>query len=215
MKRILVIGAGGHGQVVADILLAAAQRGGADGVPTGFLDDDPALLGTKYLGLPVLGSIARWHQIPHDALVVAVGDNATRRRLFLELWEQGARFADAVHPAAVVARDARLGAGVMVCAGAVVNTGSVVGDGVILNTASSVDHHNHIGAFAHIAPGVHLGGNVKVGEGAFLGIGSAVIPGCTVGDWAIIGARAAVIRDIPPRCVAVGVPARITRYLDA
>ncbi|MDI7277432.1 MAG: acetyltransferase, partial [Anaerolineae bacterium] len=196
MRRILIVGAGGHGQVVADILLAA-RRDGEDVLPAGFLDDDPALLGTSHLGLPVLGAVARWRELGHDALLVAIGDNAARRRLFLALREQGARFANAIHPAATLARDVRLGEGVVICAGAVVGTGSLVGDGVILNTASTADHHSRLGAFAHLAPGVHLGGNVTVGEGALLGIGSAVVPGCTVGDWAVVGARAAVIRGVP------------------
>lgn len=210
MRRVLVLGAGGHGQVVADILLAAYRRGAAE-VPVGFLDDDERLHGATVLGLPVLGPIAGWRQVEHEGAVLAIGDNATRRRLFLALQGQGMRFVSAVHPAAILAGEVRLGLGIAVCAGVVVNTGSAVADGAILNTGCTVDHHSRVGAFAHVAPGAHLGGNVTVGEGALVGIGSAVSRGLHVGEWAVLGAGSAVTRDVPARCLAAGVPARVIR----
>ncbi len=208
--RVLIIGAGGHAQVVADILLRRYEQG-ARIRPIGYLDDSPHLLSKELLGLPVLGAVASCAAFPHDAVVIAIGENRTRARLFDTLRQQGERFVNAIHPAAVVAPDVRLGEGIVICAGAVVNPCSTIGDNVILNTCCSVDHHGDIEAHVHIAPGTHLGGNVHVETGAFVGIGSAVIPGRCIGQWAVIGAGAAVTTDIPALATAVGVPARVIK----
>ena len=209
-KGVLILGAGGHAQVVADILLRAHDAG-TNCQPIGFLDDDPTLAGTAIMGLPVLGAIAQLSEFDHDAVIVAIGDNCTRARIFESVRARGERIVNAIHPVAVVAPDVRLGEGVMICAGVVVNTGTIIGDNVILNTGCTVDHHNRIGNHAHIAPGVHLGGNVHIGEGAFIGIGTVVIPGCSIGEWAMIGAGSVVTKDILPYATAVGMPARVIR----
>jgi acetyltransferase EpsM len=208
---VLILGAaGGHAQVVADIL-SRAHEAGTNGQPVGFLDDNPSLAGTAIMGLPVLGAIAQLDESEHDAVIVAIGDNRTRARLFESVRARGERIVNAIHPAAVLAPDVRLGTGVMICAGVVVNTGTVIGDNVILNTGCTVDHHNHIGDHAHIAPGVHLGGDVTIGEGTLVGIGATVIPQRTVGDWSVIGAGSVVTKDIPDDAMAAGMPARVIR----
>ncbi len=207
MTRVLILGAGGHAQVVADVLWAMHQAGHNVEV-VGFLDDAPHLQGQRLLGWPVLGPLSARAQFPHDAVVVAIGDNRTRARLHQALQAAGETFFRAVHPRAVLARDVQLGPGVMIMAGVVVNSGAVIGEGVILNTGCTVDHHNCIAPFAHIAPGVHLAGEVTVGEGALIGVGASVIPGITVGSWAVVGAGAAVVRDVPPEVTVVGVPAK-------
>ncbi len=206
MTNVLVIGAGGHGQVVADILLRARDAGHKVR-PIGFLDDDATVVGSNVMGLPVLGTVAQSANFDYDAIVVGIGDNAARKRFCEQLTARGERLVAAVHPAAVVAPDVRLGEGVMICAGAVVNPGTVVGENAILNTGCSVDHHNDIGAYAHIAPGVRLGGEVSVGEEALVGIGAIVIPGVSVGPRSVVGAGAVVIRDVPPDVTVVGNPA--------
>jgi sugar O-acyltransferase (sialic acid O-acetyltransferase NeuD family) len=206
--QVMVLGAGGHGQVVADILLRA-HGSGANCKPVGFLDDDAALVGTVIMSLPVLGTISQLHKFCHDAVIVAIGDSHTRADIFHKVKTQGEKVVSAVHPSATLALDVCLGEGVMICAGVVVNTGAVICDDVILNTGCTVDHHNYIGSHAHVAPGVHLGGNVHIGAGAFIGIGTAVIPGCSIGEWAMIGAGSVVTKDIPPYATAVGMPARV------
>ncbi len=202
--KVIIVGAGGHGAVVADIF-QAARRAGSRVEPIGFVDD--GCRADSAHGLPVFGPIASLATVPHDGVIVAVGDNRTRQRLFDMLRNQGEQLVTAVHPSAVVASDVSLGDGSMVCAGAIINPGTVVGVNSIVNTASSLDHHNRVGAHVHIAPGGHTEGEVQVGEGAMLGIGTVVIPGRRVGAWATVGGGGVVVRDIEPETVVVGVPA--------
>ena len=209
-KLILIIGAGGHGQVVADILLRMMDAG-MGVMPMGFLDDRRDLLSQLLLGLPVLGEIGDRNNIQHDASIVAIGANENRKEICMLLQQEGGPFALARHPGSIIAPDVRPGAGSMICAGSIVNTGSIIGEAVILNTGSTVDHHNQIGNYAHIAPGAHLGGEVVVGEGALIGIGATVMPQRRIGAWSIVGAGALVHRDVPERSVVVGVPARVLR----
>ncbi|MBN2003059.1 MAG: acetyltransferase [Anaerolineae bacterium] len=208
--RVLILGAGGHAQVVADILLRMRENG-ASLAPIGYLDDNLALKGRCALELPVMGDIAQLVEIPHEAVVVAIGNNAIRQRLFESLRHQGEHFVTAQHPRAIVAPDVDIGIGSMICAGAIVNPSSVIGANVILNTGSTVDHHNRIGDHVHIAPGAHLGGDVVIGEGALIGIGATVMPSCQIGAWSVIGAAALVHRNVPAYVTAVGAPARVIK----
>jgi sugar O-acyltransferase (sialic acid O-acetyltransferase NeuD family) len=207
MQRILILGAGGHAQVVADILMHA-RGAGKEVEPLGYLDDDPGLAGKNFLGLSVVGVVSDLSRIKHDAVVVAIGNNSARSKVYARLIEQGERFAVALHPSANIAPGVKLGQGTMVCAGVVVNPQSEVGEDVILNTGCTLDHHNKVGAHAHIAPGVHTGGEVVIGEGAFVGIGAVVLPQVKIGAWSVVGAGAVVLKDVPPGVTVVGVPAR-------
>jgi len=204
--RILIVGAGGHGQVVADIL--EAQRVAGDDVEViGFVDDDPELEGQHRLGRPILGDVARITQIDHDAVILALGDNTRRACLDQDLGRAGEKFSIAKHPSALIAADSSVGDGSMICARVIVGCCSHVGRGVILNTACTIDHHARIDDFVHVAPGVHLGGDVSIGSRSLLGIGAIVLPGVSIGCGAVVGAGAVVTRDVAAGATVVGVPA--------
>lgn len=206
MTAYLIVGAGGHAKVVADILLSGGHQ------VAGFLDDQSDRWGTTWFGLPVLGGVDDWAEYKPEAMVLGIGDNDARRQIVQRLGQAAARlWQNAIHPRATLAGSVRLGHGLIVVAGAVVNPDVELGDHVIVNTGATIDHDCVVGAFAHVSPGVHLSGGVQVGEGAWLGVGSAVIPGRSIGAWSVVGAGAVVIRDIPANSVAVGVPARVIR----
>ncbi len=198
MKRIAIIGAGGHGTIVADILGERA---------VGFVDDRAALHGTTVLGLPIFASL---DEIEHDGVIVAIGNNSVRRRLTDRLVSAGESLATAIHPSASVARSARIAAGSMLCAGSIVLPRATLGHGVILNTKASVDHDSVIGDFVHLAPAATLGGNVRVGIDTLIGPGATIVSGVSIGSRTVIGAGAVVLRNVPDDVTAWGVPARVT-----
>ena len=204
---ILIIGAGGHGQVVADIF-RARRSAGRTTAATAFLDDNPRRHGVLQVGSRVLGALALVATEPHDGVVVAIGDNRTRAQVFTRLSADGEVLAVAEHPRSIVAEDVAIGPGGMICAGAVIGTGSVIGANTIVNTGATVDHHASIGDHVHIAPGVSIGGEVRLGDGALVGIGAVVLPRVTIGAWSTVGAGAVVTCDVPPGATVVGVPAR-------
>ena len=214
MTRVVILGAGGHVQVVADVLLTMADFG-KPLHPIGYLDDNPALSGSSLLGLPVLGAISALAGIERDGVIIGIGDNATRRRMFERLLGDGETFFTACHPRAILGREVTVGSGTLICAGVVVNTGSTIGADVILNTSCSVDHHNVIGDHVHIAPGAHLGGDVSIGAGTLVGIGAIVLPQRQeFGRGCVVAAGAVVTRDIPDFSLAAGAPARVIRRLE-
>jgi sugar O-acyltransferase (sialic acid O-acetyltransferase NeuD family) len=204
--RIIILGAGGHAQVIADTLLRACEVGATCDL-VGFLDDNPVLAGQVRLGLPILGSISTLTQHAHDSCAIGIGDNRLRAHIFRQLRALGEHVVTVIHPRAVIAPDVTVGAGVVIFAGVVVNTGTTVGENVVLNTGCTVDHHNIVADHAHIAPGAHLGGDVRIGEGALVGIGATVMPQRSIGVWSVVGAGALVHRDVLDRATVIGVPA--------
>jgi len=203
MTGVLILGAGGHAKVVADILCC-------QGTPVmGFLDDDPATWGATRLGFPVLGGIATYRTHMPSGLILGLGDIAARRAV-VERLGACARdlWCNAIHPHATVANSVRLGRGVAVMARSVVNPDAILGDHSVVNTGATVDHDCVIEAYAHIGPGAHLAGGIRVGAGTLIGVGANITPCLTVGDGAVVGAGSVVVDDIPAHVTVKGVPAR-------
>lgn len=198
MKKLIIIGASGHGKVVADI----AERNGYTDIV--FLDDNAAT--KECAGFPVLGKSI---EAPEGEIFVAIGNTAVRK--YLMEYYCNRSMPVLVHPNAVVAKDVKIGAGTVVMAGAVINPGAAIGTGCIINTCSSVDHDCIVSDYVHIAVGAHLCGTVIIGKGTLIGAGATVSNNVYICDNCTIGAGTVVIRNTPVSGTYVGVPARIIK----
>ena len=197
MNRLIVIGASGHGKVVADI---AVLNGYKDIV---FLDNDPAI--SSCSGYPVLGPDTMTAELEGD-IFVAVGNGETRMRLMERDAER--TFPVLIHPSAVIAKDVKIAEGSVVMAGTVINPEARIGKGCIVNTSSSIDHDCVLGDYSHVAVGSHLSGTVIVGKGTWIGAGVTVSNNIAICDYCIIGAGSVVIKNIDESGTYVGIPVR-------
>ena len=199
-KKLVIIGAGGHGKVIADI----AKLNNYDHIM--FLDDNDSVVSCG--GYDVVGKTASFMQHKDSDFVVAIGNATVRRNIQTILLENGVTIVTLIHPNAVVAEDVKIGLGSVVMAGAIINPGATIGDGCIINTASSVDHDCTISDYVHIAVGAHLSGTVDVGENTWVGTGAVISNNISVCADCIIGAGAVIIKDIEISGTYVGVPVR-------
>ncbi len=207
LPTLLILGAGGHGRVVAD----AAQRQGAWAAIAATDRNADRCRGELLPGVALrppaaLDEAQAVGQAVHVVVHVAVGDNAARRRESEAVGLQC--LATVIHPQASVSPHAHLATGCLVAAQAVVAPRARVGHGVIVNHGAVVDHDVTVGDFTHVAPGARLGGGVSIGAGVLVGAGAAVLPGRKVCDGVIIGAGAVVNRDIDEPGTWAGLPAR-------
>ena len=164
MEKVLIVGAGGFGRSVCDALMSSCGY-----VVVGFVDDRGREIGAV-LGHAVLGRIAELGSLREHAtwLVVAIGDNARRREVYMTARSFGFELATVVHPRALVSSYSKIGAGAMVMAGALIGPEASVGEGAIVNSAAVVDHHAIVGEFAHLGVGACMGGGSVLAAGAWM-----------------------------------------------
>jgi len=209
MKKVLVIGGGGHAKVVISLL---KKR---DYTILGYLDpqDKGEILGVKYLGTDKeLIKLAAQNPDCEAALGLGIMEpSAKRKQLIDALQDMGFQLPAIVSPHAIVNENVRLRAGVVICDGAVIGPGSEVGRGAIINTLASVDHDCLIADYAHIAPGATLCGGVTVGQNSIIGAGATVIQYKHVADNCLIGAGATVVEDCTVAGKYLGCPAKMQR----
>lgn len=197
MRTLAIIGASGHGKVVADI----AKKNGYSEIV--FLDDDDDIrLCGNY---SVIGNSSQAGWIDAD-ITVGIGNADIRKRMQESFPEE--KLVTLIHPDAVIAEDVTIGIGTVVMAGAVINPGVRIGKGCIINTCSSVDHDCVVGDYVHIAVGSHLCGSVSVGSGTWIGAGATVSNNISICPNCMIGTGAVIVKNIDSTGTYVGVPAR-------
>ncbi|MCL6415809.1 NeuD/PglB/VioB family sugar acetyltransferase [Aestuariirhabdus sp. Z084] len=198
-SHLLIIGAGGHGKVVAD----AAEAAGWQSIE--FVDErwEQINLNNRWnVSGDLDAALAR-----SDGVIVAIGNNATRLKVVIDLKRRGAPLVNVIHPSAVVSSYVTMGVANVLVAGAILNIDVMLGDACIINTAASIDHDCSLGDAVHVSPGAHLAGEASVGDRTWIGIGAVVKECVSVGHDAIVGAGAAVIADVAADRVVIGVPA--------
>lgn len=200
MKKIAIIGASGHGKVIADI---AIKNGYTEIL---FFDDNENVL--KCGNYPVVGESSDARNFDAD-MIIGIGDSGVRKKVQESVDPN--RIVTLIHPDAVVAEDVVIGAGTVVMAGAVVNPGTYIGKGCIINTCSSVDHDCVVGDYVHIAVGSHLCGTVTVGNGTWIGAGATISNNVSIYANCMIGVGAVVVNDIKESGTYVGVPAKLIK----
>lgn len=195
MKPIVIVGAGGHGKVVAELVRA----GGVFEIAA-FVDELATQRdGDLFLGVRVLAgddALARARQLGLGYALPAIGDCNARLGCCERLVAHGFEIASAIHPRATVADDAVIGPGTVVIAGAVVGPAARLGAAVIVNTSASVDHDCVLEGGVHLEPGAHLAGSVHVGRATTVGLGALVAKGRRIGAHARVGAGVVVRDDV-------------------
>ena len=214
-QKVVIIGAGGFGREILDIFEAHNERSRAWEI-LGFIDDNPQLCGQRIRGYPVLGGVG-WFSKPEAEdvkTVVAVGDNRVRRKIAEKAMSCGAKFCSIIHPSVIMTPHVKLGEGIIIAAGCIFTNDIGIRDHVIINLDVTVGHDTVIESFVNINPGVHINGNNKILEGAYVGSGAVTIQSITIGKWSVVGAGAVVVKDVPEKVVAVGVPAKPIRSIE-
>ena len=199
MKQLVIIGASGHGKVVADI----AKKIGYDEIY--FLDDNETL--TECGGYAVVGKSSRYVDFDCD-VIVAIGNPKIREKIQKDIEITGKNVPALIHPNASIAENVEIGKGTVVVAGAVINPGARIGRSCIINTGASVDHDCEVADFVHVSVGAHVAGAVKIGERTWIGAGATVSNNIRICADCMIGAGAVVIRDIEKPGTYIGVPAK-------
>lgn len=207
MKKLIVLGAGGHAKVLVDIIHSKSWD------ILAVCDLNPLRNGTDLLGERVMGNEdVVFRSDPESVMLVngigSVGDTKARTDLFLRFKKLGYTFATVISPDSCVSKDAEIGEGTCVMQGAVIQADCRIGDNVIVNTSASVDHDCRIDAHCHIAPGVTISGNVRIGPETHIGCGSTIIQGLHIGKHVVVAAGAVVIHDIDDGKHVFGIPAR-------
>jgi sugar O-acyltransferase (sialic acid O-acetyltransferase NeuD family) len=198
MKKLAIIGASGHGKVIADIAVKNEYK------EIVFLDDNPKV--QECAGFRVVGTLEDIDKYPDYDVIVAIGNASIRKKIHKKVGED--RLTTLIHPQSVISRRVTIGKGTVVMAGAIVNSDTKIGEGCIINTGASVDHDCSIGDFVHVSVGAHVAGTVTVGNGTWVGAGATVSNNIEICEVCMIGAGALVIKNIKENGTYIGVPVK-------
>ncbi len=197
MNRLIIVGAGGHGKVIADIAL----KNGYEDIS--FVDDNT----TGYcLEFPVVGTSDSLESLNDQKtdFVIAIGNNQIRKRI---AENHEVNWVKLIHPSAQIAYGVEIEEGTVIMAGAIINPDTKVGRHCIINSCAVIEHDNQLGDFVHVSPNAALGGTVHVGSLTHIGIGAIVKNNISIDEKVVVGAGAVVVKNVEEECTVVGVPA--------
>lgn len=200
MKKLVILGAGGHGKVVSDIAILQNYT------EVVFLDDNMSK--RECNGCGIVGTTCEYYRFSECDFFVAIGDRIARKEMQDKLENGGLKVVSLIHPNAVVSASADIQNGTVVMGGAVINADAQVGRGCIINTCASVDHECTIGEFSHVSVGAHLAGNVQIGPQTLIAAGATIINNISICARATIAAGAVVVKNVLEQGTYMGVPAK-------
>lgn len=212
MKKIVIIGAGGFGREVLDVIDACNQTNEIYD-PLGFVIDPQYGLPGKIINdKPILGGYDWLEKYANEVYVTcAVGPSHLRYQLIQRALKLNCQFINLIHPSAIMSRWVTMGEGVIITAGCILTNQIQIGSHVHINLDCTIGHDVKLQEFVTLAPGVHISGNVTLGTGCYVGTGANIIEKLIIGDWSIIGAGSAIINNIPKNSTAVGIPGKVIK----
>lgn len=201
-KDLIIIGASGHGKVVAEI---AERINCYENIY--FIDD--YFIDANFQNYKILGDSTKMSEFKDNAdFFVAIGDNEIRKGKYQYLIRKSYQISTLIDPNAVISKSAEIGQGTVVMPGTIINASTKIGMGCIINTKVSIDHDCQLNDFVHISPGATLAGNVSIEQNCWVGTGANIINNVKISENTIIGAGALIIKDIYMKGTYVGVPGR-------
>lgn len=212
IDSVVLVGAGAYAREVLDVIDAmslAGQSIAVEGVVTESTADEELLAAR---GVRILGdlTVIEQQRLPY---VIAIGSGGARKRIDERLRASGAPSPVLVHPSVALGFDVVLGPGTIVSSHCSITSNIRVGRHAHVNLNSTIGHDVNIGSYVTISPLVAISGRVTIGDEVTLGTGSCVIPDVRVGARAVVGAGAAVTKDVAESVLTVGVPAKAVREL--
>ena len=205
-RDLIIIGASGHGKVVADIARQMMKNGQRQYATICFLDDDETKESCG--AYPVIGTTVDMEEHLGADFFVAIGDAEIREKMANRLEVLHAVVPVLIHPQAIIGENVSIGEGAVVAGGTVINPETVIGKYCIVNTGATVDHDCMLGDYVHVAPGAHICGGVHVGDYTWIGAGAIVVQNVSISKKCMVGAGAVVVNDIIAYGTYVGSPAK-------
>lgn len=208
--QVIILGAGGHGKVVLDVLIKAKFK------VIGFLDDRIENAKKIIHKVKILGPISQLENLTKNSLgvIVAIGDNFIRESIYNKAKKLNFTLIKAVHPKTYLHKSVKVGAGTVIMPNAVINIDSLIGENCIINTGAIIEHDCVIKNHTHISTGARLTGGVYIGEGVLIGAGAVILPKVKIGEKSIVGAGSIVLNNVPAYTIAAGNPAKIIKKIN-
>jgi sugar O-acyltransferase (sialic acid O-acetyltransferase NeuD family) len=212
IEKIAIFGAGGFGREVK-MLIDQVNESRKQFSFIGYYDDG-VQKSTLINGYPVLGGLDDLNKVDEDLnIVFAIGNPLNKRKIIEKLSNKQLKFPTLIHPTVLIGKDdVEIGEGTIICAYCIITVNIKIGRHVILNLACTVGHDTVVGDYSSFMPTINISGEVVIEEAVYGGTGAKIINQLTIGKDTIIGAGAVVAKSLPPKCTAVGIPAKPIKF---
>ena len=210
MKKIIIIGGGGHAGIAYDCIISQNKY-----EPIGYVDISKGTLhkhGIKYQGgIDKIGELIKASKDLY--FIIGIGDNYLRYKIVKDLKDRriNCKWATVIHPSASVSSKIHIGEGSLILSGSIISFNSIIKKHVCINTGASIDHDNKFDDYSSAGPGVVTGGNVSVKKLTYLAINSSIKHNILIGSNVVVGASSFVNSNCKSNRVYYGIPAKEIR----